>query len=86
MADMRDSGASLDETAAWIEELNRPAPLVLLDRSVELPARRSHFGASAIIGTALKICPLMTVDCAGELTPREKIRTKKRAISEMARP
>ncbi|MFR3878337.1 MAG: DegV family protein [Collinsella sp.] len=41
--------------------------------------------ASAIIGTALKICPLMTVDCEGKLSPREKIRTKKRAISEMAK-
>ena len=27
----------------------------------------------------------MTVDCEGELAPREKIRTKKRAISEMAK-
>ena len=43
------------------------------------------YGASAIIGTALKICPLMTVDCEGKLSPREKIRTKKRAISEMAK-
>lgn len=44
-ADVRDSGASLDETASWIEEAQaQPAPLVLLDRSVELPARRSHFG------------------------------------------
>ena len=34
---------------------------------------------------ALKICPLMTVDCEGKLSPREKIRTKKRAISEMAK-
>lgn len=27
----------------------------------------------------------MTVDCEGKLSPREKIRTKKRAISEMAK-
>ena len=27
----------------------------------------------------------MTVDCEGGLSPREKIRTKKRAISEMAK-
>lgn len=27
----------------------------------------------------------MTVDCDGKLSPREKIRTKKRAISEMAK-
>ena len=27
----------------------------------------------------------MTVDCDGKLAPREKIRTKKRAISEMAK-
>lgn len=44
-ADVRDGGASLDETAAWIEEhkLNLHH-WVLLDRSVELPTRRSHFG------------------------------------------
>lgn len=72
-ADVRDSGASLDETAAWIEE-----------HKLNLHGGRIS-AASAIIGTALKICPLMTVDCEGKLSPREKIRTKKRAISEMAK-
>ena len=85
-ADVRDSGASLDETAAWIEEhkLNLHHWFFSTDLSSYLRGGRIS-AASAIIGTALKICPLMTVDCDGKLSPREKIRTKKRAISEMAK-
>lgn len=85
-ADVRDSGASLDETAAWIEEhkLNLHHWFFSTDLSSYLRGGRIS-AASAIIGTALKICPLMTVDCEGKLSPREKIRTKKRAISEMAK-
>ena len=85
-ADVRDSGASLDETAAWIEEhkLNLHHWFFSTDLSSYLRGGRIS-AASAIIGTALKICPLMTVDCEGGLSPREKIRTKKRAISEMAK-
>ncbi len=86
-ADVRDSGASLDDGCLDRGAQAQPAPLVLLDRSVELPARGGRISAASamIIGTALKICPLMTVDCEGGLSPREKIRTKKRAISEMAK-
>ena len=41
--------------------------------------------ASGVLGTALKICPLMNVDNTGHLIPREKIRTKKRAIAQMVK-
>lgn len=85
-ADVRDSGASLGEVAAWIEEhkLNLHHWFFSTDLSSYLRGGRIS-AASAIIGSALKICPLMTVDCEGKLSPREKIRTKKRAISEMAK-
>ena len=85
-ADVRDSGATLEETAAWVEEhkLNLHHWFFSTDLSSYLRGGRIS-AASAIIGSALKICPLMTVDCEGELSPREKIRTKKRAISEMAK-
>ena len=75
-ADVRDSGASLDETAAWIEEhkLNLHHWFFSTDLSSYLRGGRIS-AASAIIGTALKICPLMTVDSEGKLSPREKIRT-----------
>ena len=65
-ADVRDSGASLDETAAWIEEhkLNLHHWFFSTDLSSYLRGGRIS-AASAIIGTALKICPLMTVDCEG---------------------
>ena len=36
--------------------------------------------AAGLVGTALKICPLLNVDSQGKLAPREKIRTKKKAI------
>ena len=80
------AGLALDETAAWIEEhkLNLHHWFFSTDLSSYLRGGRIS-AASAIIGTALKICPLMTVDCEGKLSPREKIRTKKRAISEMAK-
>ena len=85
-ADVRDGGATLEETAAWVEEhkLNLHHWFFSTDLSSYLRGGRIS-AASAIIGTALKICPLMTVDCEGRLSPREKIRTKKRAISEMVK-
>ena len=86
LADLRDSGMSIEEVRDWTEEhkLNLHHWFFSTDLSSYLRGGRIS-AASAIIGTALKICPLMTVDCDGKLSPREKIRTKKRAISEMAK-
>ena len=39
--------------------------------------------AEGFFGTMLKICPLLNMDNAGHLIPREKIRTKKKVISEI---
>ena len=35
-----------------------------------------------MLGTVLNICPLMNMDHEGRLIPRQKIRTKKKAIQE----
>ena len=40
---------------------------------------------SAMLGTVLSICPLINVDAEGRLTPRQKIRTKKKAMQEMVK-
>ena len=40
---------------------------------------------SAILGTVLNICPLMNIDFQGCLIPRQKIRTKKKAIQEIVK-
>ena len=86
LADLRDEGMSIDDVRDWAEahKLELHHWFFSTDLSSYLRGGRIS-AASAIIGTALKICPLMTVDCEGELAPREKIRTKKRAISEMAK-
>lgn len=39
--------------------------------------------ASAVVGSILNICPLMNMDQLGRLTPRVKIRGKKRVIQEI---
>lgn len=36
---------------------------------------------AGFVGTVLKICPLLNVSYEGKLVPREKIRTKKKAIT-----
>ena len=41
--------------------------------------------ASATMGTLLNICPLMNMNHEGKLIPREKIRGKKRVISEIVK-
>ena len=84
-ADVRDSGASLDETAAWIEEhkLNLHHWFFSTDLSSYLRGGRIS-AASAIIGTALKICPLITVDCeVGGGTTTGKRSVQMAAVSEM---
>ena len=40
---------------------------------------------SAVIATALKICPVLNVNCEGKLIPRQKIRKKSRAIEGLAK-
>lgn len=86
LADLRDTGASLDEVAAWAEEHKLNVHHWFFSTDLTSYKRGGRISAtSALIGTALKICPLMNVDYQGRLIPREKIRTKKRAIEEMVK-
>lgn len=83
VADKRDEGLSLDECARWTEEhkLNMHHWFFSTDLTSYMRGGRIS-ATSAILGTALRICPLMNVDFEGHLIPREKIRTKRRAIEE----
>ncbi len=86
LADLRDTGASFDEVSAWAEEHKLNVHHWFFSTDLTSYKRGGRISAtSALIGTALKICPLMNVDYQGRLIPREKIRTKKRAIEEMVR-
>ena len=84
LADLRDTGASLDEVAEWAEERKLNMHHWFFSTDLTSFKRGGRISAtSALLGTALKICPLMNVDNTGHLVPREKIRTKKRAIARM---
>ena len=78
---LRDEGKSLDEAAKWVEDnkLNVHHWFFSTDLTSYLRGGRIS-KASAVFGTLLKICPLLNMNTLGELTPREKIRTKKKVI------
>ena len=81
LAEMRDSGATIDELAAWVEEhkLNLNHWFFSSDLTFFIRGGRISKAAGAV-GTVLNICPLMNVDFEGRLIPRYKIRTKKKVI------
>ena len=86
MADLRDSGATLDEVADWAEANKLTVHHWFFSTDLTSYKRGGRISAtSAFLGTMLKICPLMNVDYRGRLIPREKIRTKKRAVAEMVK-
>ena len=81
LATMRDSGATIDELSAWVEEhkLNLNHWFFSSDLTFFIRGGRISKAAGAV-GTVLNICPLMNVDFEGRLIPRYKIRTKKKVI------
>ena len=81
LATMRDSGATIDELAAGVEEhkLNLNHWFFSSDLTFFIRGGRISKAAGAV-GTVLNICPLMNVDFEGRLIPRYKIRTKKKVI------
>ena len=84
LADLRDAGASFEEAHAWAEEHKLNLNHWFFVSDLDCLKRGGRVSAtSALIATALKICPVMNVDHEGKLIPREKIRTKKKAITEL---
>lgn len=86
LADMRDAGATFDEAATWAEEHKLNVNHWFFVSDLDCLKRGGRVSStSALIATALKICPVMNVDYQGKLIPREKIRTKKKAIAELVK-
>ena len=77
-----DSGASLDETAAYAEDLKlHICHNFTVDNLFHLKRGGRCSSATAIIGSILKIKPVMHVDNAGKLVVIGKTMGRKRAIS-----
>jgi len=85
-ADLRDSGKSAEEVVAWIEENRLKLHHWFFSTNLSTYVRGGRISkTAAVFGGILNICPLLNMDNAGHLTPRDKIRTKKRVIAEIVK-
>lgn len=82
LADLRDSGMSVEELRDWAVENRLRVHHWFFSTDLTSYVKGGRISrAAAIIGNILHICPLMNVDAGGHLVPREKIRTKRKAIA-----
>ena len=83
-ADQRDSGMSAPQLVEWIENNKLKIHHWFFSTDLSAYVRGGRISkAAAIFGGALQICPLLNMDRSGHLVPRDKVRTKKRVISEI---
>ncbi|HHY13201.1 MAG TPA: DegV family protein [Thermoanaerobacterales bacterium] len=83
-ADMRDKGASIEEVHTWLEENKLNVHHWFFSTDLSHFKRGGRISpAAASFGALLNICPLLNMDNEGNLTPRRKIRSKKRVIAEI---
>lgn len=84
LADLRDQGMGIEELGQWATEhrLNLHHWFFSTDLTFYIKGGRVTKTAG-FVGTMLNICPMLNMDDEGKLIPREKIRTKKKAIVEV---
>ena len=83
LAEKKANGMNIDDLARWAEEnkLNLNHWFFTSDLTFFIRGGRVS-KASGYIGKALNICPLLSINSEGKLTPRRKIRTTKKVIKE----
>ncbi len=84
LADLRDSGMSIDEAHEWVEANKLKLHHWFFSTDLSAYVRGGRISkAEGIFGGVLGICPLLNMDNLGRLIPRAKVRTKKRVINEI---
>ena len=82
--EMRKAGKTLDETYDWIENNKLKVHHWYTVDDLHFLQRGGRVSASAAwFGSALSIKPVMNMDNAGHLIPREKVIGRKRSISAL---
>ena len=85
-ADQRDAGLPTEELVNWIEDNRLLVNHWFFSTDLSTYVRGGRISkAAAVFGGVLEICPLLNMDAAGCLTPREKVRTKKKVIREIVK-
>lgn len=81
LADLRDSGMSVDEARDWAEANRLRLHHWFFSTTLEYYVKGGRVSkAAGWFGGLLNICPLLNMDDLGRLIPREKLRGKKRVI------
>lgn len=81
-AELRDGGASLEETAEWVmANRNKVHHQFFSSDMTQFHRTGRVSGAAAAVATVLNICPLMRLDAAGAIKAYDKVRGKKRAVA-----
>lgn len=81
-ADMRDAGASLEETAAWVMENRKKIHHQFFSTDLSFYRRSGRMsGAAATLGAILGICPIMRLNDEGRIIAYDKVRGKKKAAA-----
>lgn len=84
LADLRDGGMSIHDLAKWTEENRLRLHHWFFSSDLTFFIKGGRISKTAgLVGGLLNICPLMDVDKDGHLTPRYKIRTKRKVIQAM---
>lgn len=74
-AELKDSGASYQQCVQWLQNNKlKIQPWYTTDDLTYLRRSGRCSKASAIIGTALSICPILNLDATGHLTVKERVR------------
>ncbi len=83
-ADLRASGMSYDDVVKELEGMKKKVNHWFFTTDLKYFVKGGRVSKTAgFVGTLLKICPLLNVDGAGKLIPREKIRTKAAVIEKI---
>lgn len=82
--ELKAGGMGLEELTAWLEENKLRLRHWFFSTNLQHFKRGGRIsGSAATIGSLLKICPVMDVNCQGKLIIRKKVTGKKKAIKEM---
>lgn len=84
LACLRDEGKSIEEVRDYIEANKKKLNHWFFSSDLTFFVKGGRVSKTAgFVGGMLNICPLLNVDLDGKLIPRQKIRTKKKAIVEI---
>ena len=84
LADLRDGGMGIDELYHWIEANRLRMHHWFFSTDLTYYVRGGRISITAgMFGTLLNICPLLNMDNLGRLIPRNKLRGKQKAITEI---